>query len=181
MIFDFLKMHSHSTGLAAAATFALAVASVPAAHASAPDDIVGTWRLVSFEDIDDGRIIRRFGAKPLGLFVYTADGHVIIQIANPDNPVCLAPGKKNGPGRKDETSVPACSHRQMRQLLDGSVAYWGTYSVDLVAGVITHRVESDIGNGYTGTDQRRPFVLTGDRLVIGDGKTWTRVLERVSR
>ena len=65
--------------------------------------------------------------------------------------------------------------------IDGSVSYWGTYSVDLVAGVITHRVESDIGNGYTGTDQRRPFVLTGDRLVIGDGKTWTRVLERVSR
>lgn len=26
-----------------------------------------------------------------------------------------------------------------------------------------------------------PFRLNGNRLVIGDGKTWSRVLERVSR
>jgi hypothetical protein len=32
---------------------------------------------------------------------------------------------------------------------------------------------------YSGTDQRRPSRLDGDRLVIGDGKTWTGELKRV--
>ncbi len=32
---------------------------------------------------------------------------------------------------------------------------------------------------YTNTDQPRPFILKGDTLIIGDQKTWKRVLERV--
>lgn len=141
--------------------------------------IVGTWRLVTFEDIENGKVIRRFGDKPNGLFVYTADGHVIIHIANPANPNCIAPRKKSGPGKKDDLALPECSPEQMQTLLDGTVAYWGTYRVDAATGEVVHVVEADLSNGYVGTDQRRPFRLTGDRLVIGDGKTWTRVLERV--
>jgi Lipocalin-like domain len=159
------------------ALFAVVVAGAADSHA--PAGLVGTWRLVSFEDVENGQTIRRFGEKPLGLFVYTADGHVAIQIANPANPACLAPSKKFGPGRKDDLAVPACSPEQMQALLDGYVAYWGTYTVDAAAGVVVHHVKCDISNGYAGTDQRRPFRLEGDRLVIGDGKTWTRVLERV--
>lgn len=155
------------------------VVGASAADLDAPARLVGTWRLVAFEDVDNGQTIRRFGDKPLGLFVYTADGHVAIQIANPANPVCVSPGKKFGPGKIDDSSVPACSPAQMQALVDGSVAYWGTYTVDAAAGVVVHHVKSDLSNGYTGTDQRRPFRLEGDQLVIGDGKTWTRVLERV--
>ena len=141
--------------------------------------IVGTWRLVTFEDVENGKVIRRFGDKPNGLFVYTADGHVIIHIANPANPICIAPSKKSGPDKKDDLTLPECSPEQVRTLLDGTVAYWGTYRVDAATGEVVHSVEADLSNGYIGTDQRRPFRLTGDQLVIGDGKTWTRVLDRV--
>lgn len=141
--------------------------------------IVGTWRLVKFEDIEDGKVIRRFGERPNGLFVYTADGHVIIQIANPANPACVTEGKKTLPGRKDDIALAVCTPEQLEALLNGSVAYWGTYSVDMSKGIVTHNVVSDVTNGYAGTAQPRPFVLNGDRLEIGDGKTWTRVLERV--
>ena len=156
-------------------------ATAPPANATTPADLVGTWRLISFEDVEDGKIIRPFGEKPVGLFVYTADGHVIIQIANPANPACYAPGKKSGRGKMDDRALFACSREQMQALLDNSVAYWGTYTVDLGAGVVTHNVLSDLSNGYAGTVQPRPFRLNGDHLVIGDGKTWTRVLERVRR
>ena len=159
------------------ALFAVPLAS--AADPPAPAGLVGTWRLVSFEDVENGHTVRRFGDKPLGIFIYTADGHVAIQIANPANPTCMAPGKKFGPGRKGDLAVPACTPEQMQSLLDGYVAYWGTYTIDAAAGVVIHHVQSDISGGYAGTDQRRPFRLEGDRLVIGDGKTWTRVLERV--
>ncbi len=151
-----------------------------------PADIVGSWRLVKFEDVEDGKVIRRFGDNPVGLFVYTADGHVIIQIADPANPACIAPAKKSGPGKKDDPTLAACTAQQALALLAGTVAYWGTYSVEVDKddpgkGVVTHHVISDLSNGYAGSDQPRPFRLNGDRLVIGDGKTWSRVLERVRR
>lgn len=157
----------------------LSLASASAAEARSRGGIVGTWRLVKFEDVEDGKTIHRFGEKPRGLFIYTADGHVAIQIAHPANPNCLAPSKKSGPGKKDDLELPACTPAQMQALLDGTVAYWGTYSIDKDAGEVIHHVKSDLSNGYIGTDQRRQFVLTGDRLEIGDGKTWIRVLERV--
>ncbi len=152
--------------------------------AVAPAGIVGTWRLTAFEDTEDGKTVYRFGERPNGLFVYTADGHVIIHIANPANPNCLAPAKKYGPGKIDETPVPACTPAQMQAAMEGTVAYMGTYSVamdkdDPGKGVVTHRVTADLSNGYIGTDQPRPFRIDGDRIEIGDGKTWRRVLERV--
>jgi hypothetical protein len=144
-----------------------------ATPAPARDALVGTWRLISFEDVENGKKVYRYGEKPLGLFIYTADGHVAIQIANPDRPACAIPLPR------DTTKLPPCTPEQARELLDRSVAYWGTYTVDARAGVVVHHVQSDARNTYTGTDQPRPFTLEGDRLVIGDGKTWTRVLERV--
>ena len=45
---------------------AAAIAAQPAS-ATAPEGIIGTWRLVSFEDVEDGKVIRRFGEKPVGL------------------------------------------------------------------------------------------------------------------
>lgn len=154
----------------------------PREPGSPGEKLVGTWRLVLFEDVENGRKIYRYGEKPLGIFIYTADGHVAIQIANPANPACRAPVPavfSSNERMKAESRLPVCTSEQMLALLNGYVAYWGTYSVDAAAGVVVHHVESDLKNGYIGTDQRRPFRLEGDRLTIGDGTTWTRVLERV--
>lgn len=136
--------------------------------------LVGTWRLVRFEDVQNGRTLHEYGEQPKGLFIYTADGHVAIQIANPGNPVCIRRYDE-----RDGIALPVCTPAQREALMAGYVAYWGTYTVDAAAGVVVHHVESDFGIGYTGTDQRRPFRLDGDTLTLGDGKTWTRVLERV--
>ncbi len=106
----------------------------------APASLVGTWRLVSFEDVENGQAVHLFGDKPVGLFVYTADGHVAIQIANPANPTCVAATKKNRPGAAAERELPVCSAEQARALLEGYVAYWGTYTVDAAAGVVVHHL-----------------------------------------
>lgn len=148
---------------------------------SGHEKLFGTWRLVSYENVENGRKIYRYGQKPLGLFIYTADGHVAIQIANAANPACVAPVPTvfaSDERIRAESQLPECTPEQLRQLVDGYVAYWGTYSVDESAGVLIHHVESDFKGGTIGTDQRRPFRLEGDRLVIG-GPSNTRVLERV--
>jgi Lipocalin-like domain len=59
------------------------------------------------------------------------------------------------------------------------LVYFGTYTVDEEDPSVTHHVEGSIVPSYTKTDQVRPYVLDGDRLELGDGKTWRRVIERV--
>jgi Lipocalin-like domain len=91
-----------------------AAVATSAADSHGPTGLVGTWRLISFEDVEGEKIIRRFGDKPLGLFVYTADGHVAIQIANPAIPTCMAPGKKSGPGYSKGCADQSRSPRRTR-------------------------------------------------------------------
>jgi uncharacterized protein (TIGR02246 family) len=148
---------------------------------SAATSIVGTWRLLRFEDVEDGKVVRRFGEKPNGLFVYTADGHVMIQISNPANPACITPAKSALPGPKSDQVLSSCKAEQFERLLDGTVAYWGTYTVDESRGIVTHDVIADVANGYAGTAQPRPFRLDGNQLILGDGKTSIRVLERAHK
>jgi len=45
--------------------------------------------------------------------------------------------------------------------------------------VVTLHAEGSLQPDYTNTEQPRPFRLEGDRLVIGDEKTYRCVLQRV--
>ncbi len=135
-------------------------------------DLVGTWQLVEFWNAKGPGQPKTypFGEHPLGYFVYDATGHVHIQIArNPQGP------------NVSEQQRAALNADELRPMLDGYVAYFGTYTVDAAKGVVVHHVEGDVRREYTGTDQPRPFVLRGDELVIGDGKTWLRRLVRVKK
>jgi hypothetical protein len=136
------------------------------------DGLVGTWRLVEFADLDkDGKWERRFGEHPLGYFVYDATGHVHIQIMKVPVLAVFPEAKLS------EGTPPSAEHALAAYA--AYVAYFGTYTVDATQHVVTHHVEGSLAPDFTGTDQPRPFRLEGDRLEIGDGKTWRRVLERV--
>ncbi|HEX8811509.1 MAG TPA: lipocalin-like domain-containing protein [Terracidiphilus sp.] len=134
--------------------------------------IIGTWRLLAFSDLDKaGNWQNRFGDHPRGYFVYDATGHVHIQIMKtppvaPFSEANLATG-----------TPPSAEHALTAYT--AYVAYFGTYTVDADKNVVTHHVEGSLAPDFTATDQPRPFKLEGDRLEIGDGKTWRRVLERV--
>jgi hypothetical protein len=43
--------------------------------------LLGTWRLISFQLEVDGTLVKPYGDDPLGYLVYTADGHVFVQLA----------------------------------------------------------------------------------------------------
>ncbi|MES1224499.1 MAG: lipocalin-like domain-containing protein [Bacteroidota bacterium] len=59
------------------------------------------------------------------------------------------------------------------------MGYFGTYSVDYGKSVVTHHIKGDSLPWYIDTDQQRPFIIKGDTLIIGDNKTWKRVLVKV--
>ena len=129
--------------------------------------LVGTWRLVSYTDTVAGEApIHAFGADPIGLFIFTVDGHVSISIMrNP--PDVAAPTTDPDPD--------ACTPGWF-------CAYFGTYDVDYQASAWVTHVRGGNISAYLGTDQRRHFSIRGDRLIISEsgqvgGKTVQR--ERV--
>ena len=136
---------------------------------SAPStgSLIGTWRLVSYQDWDaSGKLSLPYGEHPRGYFVFDATGHVAINVMRmPPLPPFAS---------KDEN---VATPEEKQAAYDAYAAYFGTYSVE-TGRFVTH-VEGSLYPSYTDTDQPRPFVLSGDTLILGDEKTWKRVLKRV--
>jgi hypothetical protein len=137
--------------------------------------LVGSWRLVSYEDKPPkGPSVFPFGIRPQGLLTYDATGHMALQIMKVPHPK-VASGD-------DAKMTPA----EKQDLLDAYVAYFGRYRVDAARSVVVHQVDGDLYDVFVGRDEERPFTLTGDRLELTptwkqDGQQWTgvRVFERV--
>jgi hypothetical protein len=66
---------------------------------------------------------------------------------------------------------------QALAIYNNYIAYYGTYTVDLIN--ITVQVEGAWDPTQVGTAQARPYQLEGDTLIIGDQVTYKRTLERV--
>lgn len=133
--------------------------------------LIGTWRILAFEDRKNehdpnSEWTYPFGKNPIGYFVYDDTGHVMIQIMKTPPPPPFG-SRKQPTGEEAKTAIT------------GYVAYFGTYTVDAVKNIVVHHVEGSLEPSFIGTDQPRPFMLSGNRLVIGDDKTWRRILDRV--
>jgi Lipocalin-like domain len=134
----------------------LLISSNPVLQAQSPSPIVGTWKLISYENhLADGSISFPYGKKPQGYFVYDSTGHVSVQIMRTP-PMKDIPGLRDGKGEGD----------QYREAFLSYTAYFGTYTVDRTKGTVTHHVEGSFRPDYTGTDQVRPFRIDGDHLII---------------
>ena len=128
--------------------------------------LVGTWKLVSAEDVDPktGKWVPyTFGNPPSGYFIYDAAGHASIQIMTTPPTVIARP----------DSPTPD----EALQIFNGYIAYYGTYTTD--AGNIHHQVEGAWDPSQVGSVQTRPYELDGDTLIIGDQVTYKRTLTRV--
>ncbi|THD57502.1 lipocalin-like domain-containing protein [Phenylobacterium sp.] len=130
-----------------------AKASAAAQGGAAP--LVGTWRLVSAtERMRDGteRPDPNVGAQGRGYIVYTATGQVCAMLGHSQRARWAIADQ---PSAAEAGAIP-----------ENLVAYCGTYSVDEAGGFVVHHVEIDLSPNGTGTDRKRFFTVTGDRLVL---------------
>jgi len=117
--------------------------------------LIGTWRFVEIVDWDSvGHRLLYYGAHPGGYLIYTPTGQVSVHITS---------------GKHD----PAEAAREPQ------ASYFGTFTTDQGCRIVTHQVEGGTIPEYTGTAQPRPFRVSGDSLILGDDRTWRRVLIRV--
>jgi hypothetical protein len=140
--------------------------SNPGIEGTKLNKIVGTWRLIEFSELDSATSawIYPYGKKPKGFFTYTKTGIVNLNIST-ETPLKIS-----------EDSAKNYNINLLNWADHYSLGYFGTYSVDLNKSIVTHRVKGGSLPWYIDTDQPRPFVLKGDTLIIGDSKTWKRVL-----
>ena len=100
----------------------------------------------------NGEVTRPMGDHPRGLLMYTAGGHMSVQITAGDRPLFGASGR----GGSIEEAADA---------LRTYIAYCGTYRVDDAEGAVYHEPECHSCPNGVGVPLQR-FTFTGDRLLL---------------
>jgi hypothetical protein len=141
-------------------------ASQPKIATSQLDKLIGTWRLIEYSDLDSATSnwTYPYGKNPKGYFTYTKSGIVNINIST-DTPLKFS-----------EDSAKKYHINLLNWVDHFALGYFGTYTVDFNKSIVTHHVKGGSLPWYIDTDQPRQFILKGDTLIIGDSKTWKRIL-----
>ena len=108
------------------------------------EQLVGAWANVSVQvERSDGRKEETFGPAPKGVFIFTADGRYAAVLTRPDLPKIASKDRLKG------------TPEEYQAVVQGSLAHFGTYSVNEAEGTFTLHVESSTFPNYNGTDQIR--------------------------
>ena len=132
-------------------------------EASARKKFVGVWKLVSGESRDQvtSEVRYPWGTKPVGRLAYDDAGRVFAQLMNP--------GRRSVGGmanRGAAAAIATASAEDMREMLTGFNAYFGTFDVDEPARTVIHHLQSALIPSWVGTDQRRKYEFSGSNRLI---------------
>ena len=144
------------------------------ASAQATKRVAGTYAPVSVLTIDaSGNKSDVFGPRPRGQLTLTSDGRYSLILMRASLPKFAS--KSRLKGTADEN----------KEVVAGSIAHFGRYTIDEKAGTVTFHVESSTYPNWDGEPQTRPFTAKGDTFVYkvaavsgatGSGEvTWKRV------
>lgn len=135
-----------------------------AAAATERKKFIGTWKLVSGVAKDEftGEVRYPWGRKPVGRLSYEESGRMFAQLMNP--------GRRSVGGLSNigaAVAIATASVDDMREMLTGFNAYFGTFDVDESSRTVIHHLQSALIPSWVGTDQRRRYEFAGpDELVI---------------
>ncbi|MBV8280274.1 MAG: lipocalin-like domain-containing protein [Verrucomicrobia bacterium] len=115
-------------------------------------DLVGTWTLVSLTLEKDGAKADLYRPNPRGLFIHDANNHVVLVITGADLSKFAANDRAAGTTEENKAVV------------QGSLGYFGTETVDEAGKIITIHIEECIFPNWIGTDRKLSFTLNGDEF-----------------
>jgi hypothetical protein len=146
-----------------------ALALTPLANASSRAAVerkkfIGVWKLVSGVSTNEitGEVRYPWGKNPIGRLSYDEAGRVFAQLMNP--------GRRYVGGIADRgaaASIAEASAEDMREMLTGFNAYFGTFEIDEPSRTVIHHLQSALIPSWVGSDQRRKYEFSGrDQLII---------------
>src|SRR5260221_2938527 len=125
---------------------------------------IGVWKLVSGVAKHEvtGAMRYPWGKNPVGRVSYDESGRVFAQLMNP--------GRRSIGGaanRGAASAIGTASAEEMREMLTGFNAYFGTFDIDEPSKTVMHHLQSALIPSWVGTDQRRQYEFSGkDELII---------------
>jgi Lipocalin-like domain len=128
------------------------VLSAGAVFAQTTKDLAGTWTLVSNVTEQGGTKTDTYGPNPQGILTVDANGRYVLVIARADLPKVASNNRT--------TATP----EENKAIVQGSGAHFGTVSVNTADKTITFKIETSLFPNWDGTEQKRPFTVTGDEL-----------------
>jgi hypothetical protein len=134
---------------------ALPAGDTVAQQKSLKEQLVGTWKLVSSHNVrSDGSKLDASGPNPKGIVIYTSDGHFVFVNTRSDLPKFASNSRDRG------------TPEEYKAVVQGSLAYFGTYSVNEADKVISVQIEgSTFANMIGRPDVKRIITsLTADEL-----------------
>jgi Lipocalin-like domain len=103
-----------------------------------------------------------WGKIPVGRLSYDEAGRVFAQLMNP--------GRRSVGGvfnREAAAAIADASADDMREMLTGFNAYFGTFEIDESSRTVIHHLQSALIPSWVGTDQRRKYEFSGrDQLIL---------------
>jgi len=134
-------------------------------------DLAGTWTLVSNVTEQGGNKTNTFGPHPKGILTVDANGRYVLAIVRAGLPKVASNNRT--------TATP----EENKALVGGSLAHFGTLSVNAADKTLTFKIETATFPNFDGTEQKRPFTVTGDELTFtvaaaSGGGTVTAVWKR---
>ena len=146
------------------------------AQARPPNQVLGTWRMVTAQIDPDGKNLPAYGDKPNGMLVFTEDMHFVEVLTDANIPKFAS--NERGKGTAEEN----------RAAMAGSIGFFGTYTVDKEGVFSGNRVDAStfpnwIGEVRTRKDLR--LIVEGDRMTEHfqrpDGTRILIIWQRVKR
>ena len=117
------------------------------------DQLVGGWNLVAWErTAPDGTKAHAYGANPKGIVYYGADGRFFVLFARGDLPKIAANDRAKA------------TPEEAKALVDGAIAYSGTYTVDEPSKTIALRLDVTTFPNQSANQKRTITSLTADEL-----------------
>ena len=126
--------------------------SAGAVYAETVKDLAGTWTIVSAVTEQGGNKTDTFGPHPKGVLTVDANGRYVLAIARADLPKVASNNRT--------TATP----EENKAIVQGSITHFGTVSVNAADKTMTFKIETSTFPNSDGTEQKRPFTVTGDEL-----------------
>jgi hypothetical protein len=122
------------------------------AVAQTAKDLMGTWTLVSITLEQEGKKTDFYGPNPRGQVTYDADGHFSLIITRSDLPKFASNNRVAG------------TPEENKAIVQGSIAYFGTYSVSEADKIISSHIKNCTFPNWNGIDRKTSFNISGDEL-----------------
>ena len=118
-------------------------------------NVFGRWKLISAKaENSNGDVVHPYGEGAFGILMYDANGYMYVLLM------------RHGRSKFVSGDPFGSTSEELKEAFEGFDAYCGTYELDIDYGIVTHHVEGALFPNWEGTDQKRFFEISDDRLVI---------------